>query len=135
MKEKIIKIILNEAKKAYKKGEVPVGAAIIKNNKLISKSYNNRQKKCDVTGHAEIKSIIKASKKLGDWRLNECELYVTLEPCDMCRKVIEESRIKKVYYLKKAINNNKNHLASYKQINNNDDEYDKMFENFFKNLR
>ena len=134
MRKNVVKLILKEAKKAYKKGEIPVGAAVMKNNKIISSAHNVRQKKCDVTGHAEIKSILKAAKKIGDWRLNGCELYVTLEPCDMCRKIIEESRINKVYYLKSANKNNKNKMISYQHLNENE-EYSKMFDSFFKKLR
>ena len=134
MKEKIIEIIIKEAKKAFKKSEIPVGAAVILNNKIISVAHNVRQKKCDVTGHAEIKSILKAAKKIGDWRLDGCELYVTLEPCDMCRKVIEESRINKVYYLKSSNKNSKNKMISYQHLNENE-EYSKMFDSFFKKLR
>lgn len=134
MRKNVVKLILKEAKKAYKKGEIPVGAAVMKNNKIISSAHNVRQKKCDVTGHAEIKSILKAAKKIGDWRLNGCELYVTLEPCDMCRKIIEESRINKVYYLKSANKNNKNKMISYQHLNENE-EYSKIFDSFFKKLR
>ena len=134
MRKNVVKLILKEAKKAYKKGEIPVGAAVMKNNKIISSAHNVRQKKCDVTGHAEIKSILKAAKKIGDWRLNGCELYVTLEPCDMCRKIIEESRLNKVYYLKSANKNNKNKMISYQHLNENE-EYSKMFDSFFKKLR
>ena len=134
MRKNVVKIILKEAKKAYKKGEIPVGAAIVKDDKIISSAHNIKQKKCDVTGHAEIKSILKAAKKIGDWRLDGCELYVTLEPCDMCRKIIEESRINKVYYLKSANKNNKNKMISYQHLNENE-EYSKIFDSFFKKLR
>ena len=134
MRKNVVEIILKEAKKAYKKGEIPVGAAIVKNDKIISSAHNIRQKKCDVTGHAEIKSILKAAKKIGDWRLDGRELYVTLEPCDMCRKIIEESRLNKVYYLKSANKNNKNKMISYQHLNENE-EYSKMFDSFFKKLR
>lgn len=134
MKEKILKIILKEAEKAYKKGEIPVGAAVVKNNRVIASAHNIRQKKCDVTGHAEIKSIVKSAKRLGDWRLDGCELYVTLEPCDMCRKIIEESRINKVYYLKSANKNSKNKMVSYQHLKENE-YYSKMFDSFFKKLR
>lgn len=97
------KYYINELKKmvtkALKRNEVPVGTIIVCNNKIISKSYNKRVKSNNVLMHAEIDAIIKASKKLNDWRLSECEMYVTLKPCDMCLEVIKASRIKKVYYL------------------------------------
>jgi len=78
-------VALLEAQKAFKKGEIPVGAVIVKDNKIIAKSHNNRQKKFNVYGHAEINCIIKAAKKIKDWRLDDCEMYVTLEPCDLCK--------------------------------------------------
>ena len=88
---------LREAKKAYKKLEVPVGAVIVKNGKIISKAHNQKETKFDTTKHAEILAIQKASKKLNSWRLIDCEMYVTLEPCSMCAGAIINSRIKKVY--------------------------------------
>lgn len=91
--------LLKLSKKAYKNNEVPVGALIVFNNKIIGKGYNVRAKNNDVLGHAEIIAIRKAARKLKDWRLNECDLYVTLEPCSMCKEIIKQSRIKNVYYL------------------------------------
>lgn len=89
---------LKEAKKAYKKGEIPVGAIIVKNNKIISKAHNLKEKNKYVTSHAEIIAIQKACKKLKNWRLIDCEIYVTLEPCLMCLGAILDSRIKSVTY-------------------------------------
>jgi len=91
-----INITINEAKKAYKKGEVPIGAIIVKDNKIISKAHNIREQKQNALFHAEILAINKACKKLKSWRLNDCTLYVTLEPCAMCAGAILNSRIKKV---------------------------------------
>ena len=82
--------------KAIKKNEVPVAALIVKEGKIIAKAYN---KSTSVLDHAEIICIRKASKKLNNWRLNDCELYVSLEPCDMCREVIKKARVGKVYYI------------------------------------
>ncbi len=123
-----------EALKAYKKKEIPVGVVIVKNNKIISKAYNDRQKKCNVIGHAEIKAIQKAEKKLKDWRLNDCDMYVTLEPCKMCEMIIKECRIDKVYYL---INQNKsNHVFTQTNFCKGLKlKYQKLIDNFFKNLR
>lgn len=90
---------IKQAKNAYNIDEVPVGAVIVKDNKIISKGYNKIETTNDSTNHAEIIAIKKASKKINNWRLNECELYVTLEPCDMCKGAIQNSRIKNVYYL------------------------------------
>lgn len=92
-----MKEALKEAKKAYKKLEVPVGAVIVKNGEIIARGHNLKETKCDTTKHAEIIAIQRASKKLNAWRLEDCEMYVTLEPCTMCAGAIINSRIKKVY--------------------------------------
>ena len=97
MQENFMQAAIKEAKKAYEKLEVPVGAVIVKDGKIISRGYNIKEEKKDTTKHAEIIAIQKASKKLGGWRLNDCEMYVTLEPCPMCAGAIIQSRIKKVY--------------------------------------
>ena len=97
MQEEFMQVALKEAKKAYKKLEIPVGAVIVKNGEIIAKAHNIKEEKKDTTKHAEIIAIQKASKKLESWRLNDCELYVTLEPCPMCAGAIIQSRIKKVY--------------------------------------
>ncbi len=95
--EKYMKEAIKEAKKAYIEGEIPVGAVIVKNNKIIARAYNQKEGKLDTTKHAEILAIQKASKKLKAWRLTDCEMYVTLEPCSMCAGALIQSRIKKVY--------------------------------------
>ena len=97
MQEQFMKEALKEAKKAYNKLEIPVGAVIVKDGKIISRAHNIKEEKQDTTKHAEIIAIQKASKKLETWRLNNCEMYVTLEPCSMCAGAIIQSRIKKVY--------------------------------------
>lgn len=96
-KEHFMKEALKEAKKAYDKLEIPVGAVIVKDGKVIARGHNVKEEKKDTTKHAEIIAIQKASKKLDNWRLNDCEMYVTLEPCSMCAGAIIQSRIKKVY--------------------------------------
>ena len=96
-KEKFMKEALKEAKKAYDKLEVPVGAIIVKNGKIIARAHNLKETKKDTTKHAEILAIEKASKKLNAWRLLDCEMYITLEPCSMCAGAIINSRIKKIY--------------------------------------
>ena len=88
MNEKYMELAISMAKKAFKKGEIPVGAVIVKNGKIIAKSYNTKEKNKDVTCHAEINAIKKACKKLKTWHLEECELYTTLEPCMMCTGAI-----------------------------------------------
>ncbi|NLY44002.1 MAG: nucleoside deaminase [Clostridiaceae bacterium] len=87
---------LAEAKKAYKKDEVPIGAVIVKDDRIIARAHNLREKKHDATAHAEILAIQKACKKLGSWRLTDCDLYVTLEPCPMCAGAIIQARIRRL---------------------------------------
>lgn len=90
-------IAIEEAKKAYNKDEVPVGAVIVKDNKIISKGYNLKESNNDITAHAEIIAIKNAEKVLENWRLNDCDMYVTLEPCSMCASAIAQARIKRLY--------------------------------------
>ena len=97
MEEKFMKEALKEAKKALDKEEVPVGAVIVKDGKIIARAHNTKESKYDSTCHAEILAIQKACKKLGAWRLLDCEMYVTLEPCSMCAGALINSRIKKLY--------------------------------------
>ena len=91
-------IAIKEAKKSYKIDDVPVGAVIVKDDAVIAKAHNMKDKKCNAIMHAEIIAIDKACKKLKRWRLDDCELYVTMEPCMMCTGAILQSRIKKIYY-------------------------------------
>ena len=91
-----------EAKKALKYDEVPIGAIIVKDNKIIARSYNKKEKDKLATSHAEILAINKASKKLNSWHLDGCIMFVTLEPCMMCMGAIVQSRIKTVYYSAKS---------------------------------
>ncbi len=87
---------LELARLAAKKGEVPVGAVVVKDGEIIGSSANLRESNNDATAHAEIEAIREACRKLGRWRLSDCELYVTLEPCPMCAGAIVNSRLKKV---------------------------------------
>ena len=96
--EKYMRLALKEAKKAELIDEVPIGCVIVKDDKIISRGYNKRENNHDVTGHAEIEAIRKASRKLGDWQLIDCDLYVTIEPCIMCTGAIIQSRIRNIYY-------------------------------------
>ena len=120
------KIIIEQLKKlnniALKHGDVPVSCIIVKNNKIIAKEYNKRQKKNSPLAHAEILAIIKATKRIKTWNLNDCELYVTLEPCEMCKSIINEARIKKVYYI---LNKTKkiNDTVKYEQLDVSDNDY------------
>lgn len=92
-----MKEALNEAEKAARLGEVPIGAVIEKSGRIIGRGYNLTESSKDPTAHAEMIAIRQAAKTLGGWRLNECNLYVTVEPCSMCAGAIVWSRIKKVY--------------------------------------
>lgn len=120
------KIIIEQLKElnniALKHGDVPVSCIIVKNNKIIAKEYNKRQKKNSPLAHAEILAIIKAAKRIKTWNLNDCELYVTLEPCDMCKSIINEARIKKVYYILSKTKKN-NDTVKYEQLDVADNDY------------
>ena len=96
MDEKYMKEALKQAKKAEDIGEVPIGCVIVYENKIIARGYNKRNSKNSTLAHAELIAIDKASKKIGDWRLEDCIMYVTLEPCQMCAGAIVQSRMKKV---------------------------------------
>ena len=93
-----MKEALKEAKKAELIDEVPIGCIIVKDDKIIARGHNQRETNQSPIGHAEIIAINKASKKLKSWRLEGCDIYVTLEPCIMCSGAIIQSRIRKVYY-------------------------------------
>jgi len=95
--EYFMRYALKEAYKAYGKDEAPVGAVIVFDGKIIARGHNEREKKNDPTLHAEITAIRKAARKLGSWRLDGCEMYVTLEPCTMCAGAILQARIKKLF--------------------------------------
>ena len=138
MQEKYLKILIKLAKRAAEKDEVPVSAIIVKNDKIISKAFNKREKNHNVLDHAEIIAIKQASKKLKDWRLFDCDLYVTLKPCSICENIIKQSRIKHVYYLidkpetKKEYNKtkfNKMNYCTHEQM------CDNILKNFFKKKR
>ena len=95
--EEFMKIALKEAEKAFSKEEIPVGAIIVRSGKVISRAHNSKETSKNACGHAEILAIQKACKKLNSWRLLDCEMYVTLEPCPMCAGALINSRISKVF--------------------------------------
>lgn len=95
---KFMKAALKCAKKAAAEGEVPIGAVVVCDGKIIARGYNKRTKRQIATAHAEIEAIEKACKKQKSWRIPECEIYVTLEPCPMCMGAMLNARIKKVYF-------------------------------------
>lgn len=147
MKEKFMKQALKEAQKAYEKEEVPVGAIIVKDGKIIARAHNLKETKNDTTCHAEILAIKKASKKLKTWRLSDCEMYVTLEPCSMCAGAMIQARIKKVYigtmdYKTGACGSVFNLLEDYRFNHKVEcetgilkQECENILQNFFKELR
>lgn len=94
--EKYMREALKQAKKAYRLGEVPIGCVIVYKDKIIGRGFNQRNSKKTTLAHAEIAAIRKASKIIGDWRLEDCTMYVTLEPCQMCSGAIVQARIKRV---------------------------------------
>ena len=96
-KIKYMKEAIKQARKAELLNEVPIGCVIVSEDKIIARGYNRRNIDKNTLSHAELNAIRKASKKLGDWRLEDCEMYITLEPCQMCAGAIVQSRIKKVY--------------------------------------
>ncbi len=98
MADKFMQAALKCARKAMDEGEVPIGAVVVCDGKIISRGHNRRTKRQIATAHAEIEAIEKACKKLKSWRIPECEIYVTLEPCPMCLGAMLNARIKKVYY-------------------------------------
>ena len=95
--EKYMRAALREAKKAYALGEVPIGCVLVADGKIIAHGYNRRKTDHNTLSHAELNAIRKAGKKTGDWRLEQCTMYVTLEPCQMCAGAIVQARIPKVY--------------------------------------
>lgn len=96
IQEKYMKAALKQAEKALALGEVPIGCVIVHEGKIIGRGYNRRNTDKNTLAHAEITAINKASKKIGDWRLEECTLYVTLEPCQMCAGAIVQARVTEV---------------------------------------
>lgn len=97
MKDKYMASAYREAEKAFMKNEVPVGAVIVKDGNIIARAHNKKITTNHVYGHAEMLAIQKAARKTGDWRLNGCVMYVTLEPCPMCASAIQQSRLESVY--------------------------------------
>lgn len=142
MEEKYIQKAIIQAKKALKKGEVPVGSIVVYKNKIIGKGYNKKEKRKNPLLHAELISIRAACKKIKDWRLNECVIYTTLFPCPMCASAIQQSRIKKIFYIfdskdeissniSKTILKKSNHVVETEKIKFESD----ILDVFFKKIR
>ena len=138
MNEKYFNILINLLKKAVSIDEVPVSALIVKNGKIIAKAYNKRNKNHDILGHAEIIAIKKASQKLKDWRLFDCDLYVTLKPCSICENIIKQSRIQNVYYLIDKPDNKKEYNKTKfikTNISTQKQQYKNILNHFFQKKR
>ena len=132
--------------KAMRKKEIPIGAIVVKDNKIISIGLNDREKTQIATHHAEIIAIEKACKKLHSWRLDDCDMYVNLEPCPMCAGAILNARIKNLYYAVKdeksgaiskfdMLNCTLNHTTNHIQILEFEEENKKLIQDFFKTAR
>ena len=147
MDKRFLDLAIKYGNKAYKLDEVPVGAVIVRNNEIIGYGYNKKEKNKSVLEQAELIAIKKAQKKLNNWRLNDCDIYVSLDPCPMCASAIKQSRIRNVY---SALNNSdENNLKIIKEIfkkdninsevffisNLNPEPVKKMLNSFFKNQR
>lgn len=143
---KYMKAALKEAQKAYEIDEVPIGAVIVKDGKIIARAHNLRESKQLSTAHAEILAIEKACKKMKTWRLENCDLYVTLEPCPMCAGAILQSRIRKVYFgacdpkggsviscMKMYESKGYNHYPAYENIETEECSY--ILKDFFRKKR
>jgi tRNA(adenine34) deaminase len=147
MHEYYMGIALKEAKKSLKKDDVPVGAIIIKDNKIIAKAHNNKENKGIATYHAEVIAIEKACKKMNNWRLEGCTMYVTLEPCLMCAGAILQARIDKLVYstenkkfgsvtsINDVLNNKKNNHKVDVVSGIMKKESQKILKDFFKDKR
>ena len=146
-KDKYMKEAIKQAKMAYALEEVPIGCVIVYEGKIIGRGYNRRMTDKTALAHAELTAIKRACKRIGDWRLDDCEMYVTLEPCQMCSGAIVQSRIKKVYIgcmnPKAGCAGSVMNMLQVPQFNHQvetekgvlEDECSKMLSDFFKELR
>ena len=136
--DNLFDICIDEAKKALLHDDIPMGALIVKDNKIIAKAHNTREVNKNILEHAEINAILFSSRKLNTWNLSDCDLYVTLEPCSMCKEVIKQSRIKNVYFLlkkldyKKEYNKNEIIYPNQENLKENEEKYAEMLTEFFK---
>lgn len=137
-----MKIAIEEAKKVC--ADIPVGAVIVKDREIISKAHNTKERDNDITSHAEILALRKASKVLNNWRLEDCDLYVTLEPCPMCGWAILQSRVKNIYFGSYDTNYGAFSAADLLKLSQTkpnvyggicEDECDKLLNDFFNTQR
>lgn len=147
MVENYMNLAIEEAKKALKNNEVPVGAIIVKNNKVLAAAYNSKEKNNNAVDHAEILAIQEACAKLNNWHLTDCEMYVTMEPCIMCTGALIQARISKIFYIVEnpkfgvikmlndsEVKNKFNHKIDVQKVNDVYN-YSDMLKSFFKNKR
>lgn len=137
-----MELAVSEAKKAHEKGEIPVGAIIVCGGEVLSVAHNLKETLSDVTAHAEILAIREAEQKKGDWRLSDCDLYVTLEPCPMCAEAIKQSRIRRLYFgaydvQNGAVGSKLNIIGNVPEVYGGicEDECTAILAEFFKNCR
>lgn len=142
-----MKLALAEAQKAYDKAEVPIGAVVVKGDEVIARSHNLREKLADPTAHAEILAIKEAANTLGDWRLYNCTIYVTVEPCVMCAGALVQARVERLVYgtadLKAGAAGSILDLVQFSDFNHQlevksailEDECKDIMESFFQDLR
>ena len=142
MKRKYFDIVYEEANKAFNVGEIPVGCIIVKNNVVIARTHNRREKMNSVLGHAELLAIQDASKLLGNWRLSGCDVYISLDPCPMCAAALNQARVRGIYCGVTSTNNDEKDVVNkiiskkIKFISDLDEERSSaLLKKFFKNRR
>ena len=142
MKKKYFDVVYDEAKKAVNAGEIPVGCIIVKNNVIIARSHNKREKMNSVLGHAELLALQDASKLLGNWRLEGCDVYISLDTCPMCAAALAQARVRGIYCGVSSTNLDENDIVEKiipkktKFISDLDVERSSsLLKNFFKNKR
>ena len=138
MDTEIFNILMENTNKSLENNDVPVGAVIVKDGKVLAFGYNTREKDLNVLGHAEINAILEAQKILNNWNLSGCDLYVTLVPCSMCLEIIKQSRIDNIYYLlDKPASKKEFYKTKMQKINDAsyENKYADILSDFFKKLR
>lgn len=138
MDTEIFNILMENTNKSLENNDVPVGAVIVKDGKVLVFGYNTREKDQNVLGHAEINAILEAQKILNNWNLSGCDLYVTLVPCSMCLEIIKQSRIDNIYYLlDKTASKKEFYKTKMQKINDAsyENKYADILSDFFKKLR
>ncbi len=138
MPEKYFQILIKLAEQAYEHDEVPISAILVKDDKIIAKAYNTKESTHNVTNHAEMLVIKKASGKLKTWHLEDCDIYVTLKPCPMCESALKQAHIRNVYYLLDKLDYKKEYTKTKivkANIRTQKDEYYQYLKGFFQKKR